>query len=149
VGFVATEPRIVAVVDDDESVRQALEGLLRSVGLPSEVFASAEEFLRSPHRSTTACVILDLRMPRMGGLALQEQLARDGDRIPIIILTAHGDGDTRRRALTAGAVAFMDKPCDDEALLGAVRAALRAADDKAGARAEPAAARRGVCSGDS
>jgi FixJ family two-component response regulator len=114
---------VISIVDDDESVRQAVEGLLRSVGFQVAVFASAEEFLRSRHRQKTRCLILDLRMPCMGGLELQQELERDAHRIPIIILTAHGDDEARRRALGAGAVAFLHKPCDGETLLSAVQAA--------------------------
>jgi len=119
------QDHLVAVVDDDESVRQALEGLFRSVGLQVAAFASAEDFLRSHHLRITGCLILDLRMPGMGGLELQQRLAGEGHRIPIIILTAHGDEEARPRALGAGAVAFLRKPFDAEALLSAVGAALR------------------------
>ncbi|HEX7125212.1 MAG TPA: response regulator [Thermodesulfobacteriota bacterium] len=118
--------KVISVVDDDESVRQALEGLLRSAGYRAATFASAEAFRESRYLSTTRCLILDLRMPGMGGFALQERLAGTGHRIPIVILTAHGDDEARRRALGAGAVAFLHKPVDGEALLGAVEAALRA-----------------------
>jgi FixJ family two-component response regulator len=116
---------LISVVDDDESVREALEDLLHSAGLEVATFASAEEFLGSGRLRTAACLILDLHMPGMGGLELQERLARDGHRIPTVILTAHGDDDTRTRALGAGAVAFMPKPFDGEALLRAVEAALK------------------------
>lgn len=116
--------RIVCVVDDDHSVRQALEGLLRSAGFQAAVFPSAEAFLGSRELGTTACLILDLRMPGMGGLELQQRLAREGHRLPIIILTAHGDEDARKRALGAGAVAFVSKPVDGEALINVVEAAL-------------------------
>ena len=118
------ERNVVSVVDDDESVREAVEGLLRSVGFRVAVFASAEEFLQSHSRQTTRCLILDLRMSRMGGLELQQQLVRAGHPVPIIILTAHGDDEARRQALGAGAVAFLHKPCDGEALLSAVQAAV-------------------------
>jgi FixJ family two-component response regulator len=117
---------VVSVVDDDESVRQAIEGLLRSAGLQVAAFASAEEFLRSRHLQTAACLILDLQMPGMGGLELQKRLAQAGHRIPVVILTAHGDDHARTNALRAGAVAFMPKPFDGEVLLRAVEAALKA-----------------------
>lgn len=115
---------VISVVDDDESVRQALEGLLRSAGLQVATFASAEEFLGSRQLRTAACLILDLQMPGMGGLELQQRLAEAGRRIPVVVLTAHGDDDARAKALAAGAVAFMPKPFDGEALLGAVEVAL-------------------------
>ena len=116
---------LISVVDDDESVREALEDLLHSAGLEVATFASAEEFLGSGHLRTAACLILDLHMPGIGGLELQQRLARDGYRIPTVILTAHGDDDARTKALGAGAVAFMPKPFDGEALLRAVEAALK------------------------
>ncbi len=116
--------RLVSIVDDDESVRQAIHGLLRSVALPVVAFASAEDFLRSDHLESTGCLILDLRMPGMDGLELYKRLAREGRRIPIIILTAHGDDAARASALEAGAVAFLRKPADPEALLAAVESSL-------------------------
>jgi FixJ family two-component response regulator len=116
---------LISVVDDDRCVREALADLLQSAGLEVATFASAEEFLGSEHLRTAACVILDLQMPGMGGLALQQRLARDGHPIPIVILTAHGDDDARAQALAQGAVAFMRKPFDGESLLRAVEAALK------------------------
>jgi FixJ family two-component response regulator len=115
---------VVSIVDDDEAVRQALEGLLRSVGVQVAAFASAEEFLGSGQLQSTGCLILDLWMPGMGGLELQQRLAGYGQQIPIIILTAHGDDEARTRALSAGAVAFLGKPFDVDALLSAVETAL-------------------------
>jgi len=116
---------VVSVVDDDESLRRSLRNLLRSVGFGVETFASAEEFLRSAHRGSTGCLVLDLRMSGMSGLDLLRQLAVEDSHIPAVILTAHGDVETRRRSLQAGAVAFLDKPFRSDALLDAVRAALR------------------------
>jgi FixJ family two-component response regulator len=116
----------VSVVDDDEPVRQALSGLLRSAGFGVTTFASAEEFLASPHVATTGCLILDLRLPGMDGLELQRRLREAGRRLPTVFLTAHGDDDARSRALAGGALAFMPKPFDGEALLRTVGAALKA-----------------------
>ncbi len=116
---------VVAVVDDDESLRRSLRNLLRSVGFGVETFASAEEFLGSAQRESTGCLVLDLRMTGMSGLDLLGHLAVADSRIPAVILTAHGDEETRRRSLQAGAVAFLDKPFRSDALLDAVRAALR------------------------
>ncbi len=115
---------MVAIVDDDDSMRSALQGLLKAVGLPAQAFASGEEFLKSGQRQNTACLIADIRMPGMSGLELQAQLNADRCRIPIIFITAHGDEKMRMQALRAGAVEFMAKPFNDEALLESVRAAL-------------------------
>ncbi len=117
--------QVVSVVDDDESLRRTLRNLLRSVGFGVETFASAEEFLRSAQRENTGCLVLDLRMTGMSGLDLLRHLAVADSRIPAVILTAHGDEETRRRSLQAGAVAFLDKPFRSDALLDTVRAALR------------------------
>jgi FixJ family two-component response regulator len=119
-----SELPLIAVVDDDEAIREALQSLLRSVGLRAEMFASAEDFLQAGQRQATACLILDVRMQRMSGLELQRQLATANCPTPIIFITAHGDEETRARALRAGAVAFLDKPFSDEVLLRAVQAAL-------------------------
>jgi FixJ family two-component response regulator len=120
----ANETRLVSIVDDDESLRRSVKNLLTSVGFRVETFASAEAFLQSAHRADTRCVVLDLRMPGMGGVDLLMHLAAAGASIPVIILTAHSDDDARRRTLQAGAVAFLGKPFHGEALLGAVRRAL-------------------------
>jgi FixJ family two-component response regulator len=114
----------VAIVDDDESVRSALHGLMKAVGLRARSFASAEEFLESPLHGQTACLIADIRMPGMSGLELQARLSAEHCRIPIIFITAHGDEKMRLQALRAGAVEFLAKPFDDQALLDRVRAAL-------------------------
>jgi FixJ family two-component response regulator len=108
----------VSIVDDDESVREAIKSLLRSVGLGADVFASAEEFLRSDRLKNTACLILDVRMPGISGLELQELLAAAHYKIPIIFITAHvSDCEARSRALRAGAVDFLSKPFNEETLL--------------------------------
>src|ERR1700735_4801782 len=112
------------IVDDDELMRSALQGMLKSVGLPSQAFASAEEFLKSGEYQNTGCLIADIRMPGMSGLELQAKLNAEQCRIPTIFITAHGDTKMRMQALRAGAVEFLAKPFDDEALLGSVRAAL-------------------------
>jgi FixJ family two-component response regulator len=116
--------KMVAIVDDDELMRSALQGMLKSVGLPSKAFASAEDFLKSGHQRETACLIADIRMPGMSGLELQAQLNAEHYRIPTIFITAHGDTKMRMQALRAGAVEFLAKPFDDEVLLESVRAAL-------------------------
>jgi FixJ family two-component response regulator len=116
--------KMVAIVDDDDLMRTALQGLLKSAGLLAQAFASADEFLRSGHQHDTACLITDIRMPGMSGLELQAQLNADHCRIPTIFITAHGDAKMRMQAMRAGAVEFLAKPFDDEALLESVRAAL-------------------------
>lgn len=116
--------KVVAVIDDDDSVRTALQELLRSAGIAARSFASAEEFLKSGQQRLTGCLIADIRMPGMSGLELQAKLNADHCRIPTIFITAHGDEKMRMQALRAGAVEFLAKPFDDEALLDSVRAAL-------------------------
>jgi FixJ family two-component response regulator len=120
-----SENPLIAVVDDDASMRGALRTLLRSVGLRAEVFASAEEFLHAGRLQDTACAIIDVRMPRMSGLELQQHLAMTNCPIPLIFITAHGNEETRTRALRAGAVDFLYKPFREEALLSAIQSALQ------------------------
>jgi FixJ family two-component response regulator len=115
---------MVAIVDDDDLMRSAVEGLLKSAGLPSQAFASAEEFLNSGQQRQVGCLVADIRMPGMNGLELQAKLNAEHCRIPTIFITAHGDEKMRMQALRAGAVEFLAKPFDDEALLESVRAAL-------------------------
>ena len=116
--------QLVAIVDDDDSMRSALQGLLKAVGLPAQAFGSAEEFLNSGQQHQAACLIADIRMPGMSGLELQAHLNAERCRIPTIFITAHGDAKMRIQALREGAVEFLAKPFDDEALLDSVRAAL-------------------------
>jgi FixJ family two-component response regulator len=119
-----SEVSIISIVDDDESVREALESLVRSVGLRAEAFASADAFLRSGRVGDTSCLILDVRMPGTDGLEFHRRLADAGTRIPTIFITAHGDEALRARALDEGAVAFLRKPFAEEALLRAIRTAI-------------------------
>jgi FixJ family two-component response regulator len=116
--------KLVAIVDDDDSMRNALDGLLNAVGFPARAFASAEEFLKSGQQHQTSCLIADIRMPGMSGLELQAQLNAERCKIPIIFITEHGDAKMRGQALRAGAVEFLLKPFDGEVLLESVRAAL-------------------------
>jgi FixJ family two-component response regulator len=120
-----SEIPLTTVVDDDEAIREAVQSLIRAVGFRAEAFPSAEDFWHAGHLQDTACLIVDVRMPRMSGLELQRQLAAAHCSIPLIFITAHGDAETRARALRAGAVAFLDKPFSDEVLLRAVLAALQ------------------------
>jgi FixJ family two-component response regulator len=119
-----TVNKLVAIVDDDDSVRGTLKELLRAAGFSSQTFASAEDFLGSGHQKETACLITDIRMPGMSGLELQARLNADHCRIPTIFITAHGDEEMRFQALREGAVEFLPKPFDDEVLVESVRAAL-------------------------
>jgi FixJ family two-component response regulator len=116
--------KLVVVVDDDDSMRSAVQDLLEAVGFAANGFASAEEFLRSGKQQETACLITDIRMPGMSGLELQARLNAERCRIPIIFITAHGDEKMRLQARREGAVEFLSKPFDNEVLLDGVRAAL-------------------------
>src|SRR2546426_2649528 len=109
-----SENPLIAVVDDDASMRGALRNLLRSVGFRAAAFASAEEFLQASQIQDTACAIVDVRMPGMSGLELQQHLATIQYPIPLIFITAHGDAEARARALRAGAVDFLYKPFRSE-----------------------------------
>jgi FixJ family two-component response regulator len=113
----------ISIVDDDPAVRDALWRLMDSAGLPATAFASAEEFLASPSRDETTCLILDVRMPGMDGLELQQKLVASNWKVPIIFISAHAEAETRARALEAGAVEFFEKPFNSTALLHAIDAA--------------------------
>src|ERR1700737_1093048 len=121
-----TQPKakLVAIVDDDELMRGALQGLLKAVGFPARAFASAEEFLKSGPQQETACLIADIRMPGMSGLELQAKLKAEHFNIPTIFRPGHGDEKRRMLALRAGATELLTNPCDDEVLLENVRAAM-------------------------
>ena len=115
---------LIAIVDDDDALRNSLDNLLRSVGFRVQGFSAAEAFLQANQAHETACLILDVRMAGMNGLELQRQLVAANWRIPIIFVTAYADDDARAHALAAGAVAFLYKPCREEELLNAIEAAL-------------------------
>ena len=116
---------MVAVVDDDESFRGALQRLVKSAGFPVQSFASAEDFLKSGQQNDTGCLITDIRMPGMSGLDLQAKLNAELCPIPTIFITAHGDEKMRLQAMRGGAVKFLAKPFDDAILLESVRTALK------------------------
>ena len=116
----------VFVVDDDDDVRVSIAELLRSAGLRAETFVTAREFLGRERGEGPSCLVLDLQLPGMDGLDVQRELARSGDSMPIIFLTAHGDIPTTVRAMKSGAVEFLTKPFDDEHLLYAIHQALAA-----------------------
>ncbi|MGH7836599.1 MAG: response regulator transcription factor [Candidatus Binataceae bacterium] len=111
-------------MDDDESVRDGLDSLLRSLGYETALFVDAESFLASARLPDFACLILDLQMPGMNGLGLQRQLSRASRAIPIIFVTGHPDEETRKQALSAGAVGYLSKPFSEAELLGAVQSTL-------------------------
>ena len=118
------KPSLVSVVDDDESMREALPDLLRQFGFAAEAFASAEAFLESEFVGKTGCLLLDVAMPGMSGPDLQQELNRRRQKIPIVFITAYGDASVLRRLLARGAVRCLVKPFSDAALLDAVGAAL-------------------------
>ena len=119
-----SEAPVIAIVEDEEMVRTALERLLKTSGYPVAAFASAETFLSSGPLREVRCLIADIRMPGMSGLDLQSRLNDEGFPIPIIFITAHGDERMRIRAMRAGATAFLAKPFDGDVLLEHVRACL-------------------------
>ncbi len=115
---------VVFVVDDDDLVRSAIQGMLKSVGLRSETFGTAQEFLRSKRPDGPSCLILDVRLPGISGLDFQRELANAGIRIPIIFITGHGDIPMTVKAMKSGAVEFLTKPFRDQDLLDAINQAL-------------------------
>ena len=121
---VVSEGAIVFVVDDDPSMRRSLETLLRSVGLDVRLFSSAQEFMQAKRPDAPGCLVLDVRLPGMSGLAFQEELAKTGVAIPVIFISGHGDVPMTVRAMKAGAAEFLTKPFDDQVLLDAVHAAI-------------------------
>jgi FixJ family two-component response regulator len=120
-----SKPPVIAIVDDDGSVRAATCNLVRSLGYIVHPFASAEEFLRSPHLHDTSCVIADVQMPAMSGLELQAYLISEGYGLPFIFITAFSVENARARALKAGAICFLTKPFAGEALIDCLDAALQ------------------------
>jgi FixJ family two-component response regulator len=116
--------KVIAIIDDDESMQNSLQDLIESAGLVARCFGSAEEFLESDLHRRTACVIADIRMPKMSGLELQARLKEEECDIPIIFITAYRNARTRIQAMREGAVEFLAKPFDHELLLKTIRAAL-------------------------
>jgi len=114
----------IAVVDDDEAVRDAVTNLFRSMGLPALAFASAEEFLNSGSLDQTSCIVLDVQMPGMDGLSLQRHLVAAGRHIPIVFVTGHPDAGLRDTAMSQGAVCFLTKPFNEADLVDGLRSVL-------------------------
>ncbi len=121
---------LISIVDDDDALRNSLENLIRSFGYRAQGFSSGEAFLVGEHTRETSCVILDVRMRGMNGLEVQREIASWGWQLPIIFITSHTDDDAQARALEAGAVAFLYKPCREEDLLDAIGTALERTRDK-------------------
>ena len=117
---------VISIVDDDESVREATKGLVRSLGYGAATFASAEEFLGSERVLDTSCLITDVQMPGLSGVELQSRLLADGHRMPIIFITAYPEERIRARAVEAGASGFFSKPFDEESLIGCLDRAVKA-----------------------
>ncbi|MBV9443172.1 MAG: response regulator transcription factor [Acidobacteriaceae bacterium] len=115
---------IIAIVDDDPSVRQGLERLIRSLGWKTESFGSAQEFLASPRINAPTCIVLDLQLPGLSGLELQKQMSEAGVETPIVFLTGHGDIPASVKAMKAGAIEFLTKPVDEQDLLNAIQEAI-------------------------
>jgi FixJ family two-component response regulator len=127
-----SNPPIISIIDDDGSVRAATYNLVRSLGYIVHTFASAEEFLGSPHLNDTSCVIADVQMPRMSGIELQAHLLAEGYRVPFIFITAFSVENARARALKAGATCFLAKPFAGEALINCIDIALQEHGDTTG-----------------
>lgn len=128
----ASKP-LIAIVDDDESVCRAIKRLVRSLGMEADTFASGKEFIdlcEAMPSFDADCVVLDVQMPGINGLEVQERLALSGNPIPVIFITAHDEAGVRERALAAGAVAFLRKPFNDELLIKTLREALKRSADR-------------------
>jgi FixJ family two-component response regulator len=123
-GEVRESHAIIAIVDDDPSVRKGLERLIRSLGWKTESFGSAQEFLASPRINAPTCIVLDLQLPGLSGLELQKQMSEAGVETPIVFLTGHGDIPASVKAMKAGAIEFLTKPVDEQDLLNAIQEAI-------------------------
>ena len=115
---------IVAIVDDDQAVGNAIEVLMRSIGFVAQAFSSGEEFLRSPELGRTGCLVVDFDMPKMNGLDLHNNLSRLGKDIPTVLITAYPSDVIRARALQAGVICYLPKPFDESDLLNCIKTAL-------------------------
>jgi FixJ family two-component response regulator len=121
---VAETRKTISIIDDDASVRRALQRLVRSLGLNVEAFATAEDFLQPTSQPATDCLVLDVNLPGLSGLELQERMRAEGRGVPIVFITAYGTDRMRERALRAGAIAFLEKPFQEQALLAALARAV-------------------------
>jgi FixJ family two-component response regulator len=127
-GASMADEHYIAIVDDDESVREAATNLFRSMGFKAIAFTSAEAFLRSDSVEKASCLVLDVQMPGMSGLQLQSHLAASGRHIPIVFVTGYPDDGVRAKALSSGAVCFLTKPFSEDDLLGGLQTALTSGD---------------------
>jgi FixJ family two-component response regulator len=116
---------VISIVDDDESVREAVKSLVRSLGFDAATFCSAQEFLASDHVKITACLITDVQMPGLSGVELQDRLIADGRYVPVIFITAFPDERLRGRVLKAGAIGYLDKPFSEDVLIEHLNVALK------------------------
>jgi FixJ family two-component response regulator len=132
-----TKQFIVMIVDDDESVRKAARRLIKSYGFAVETFASAQDFLTSGRLNETACLVLDVQMPGLNGLELQDRLIAGGHQVPIIFITAFSDENARAQALQAGALSYLIKPFEEADLLNAINLALQRQDHAPGSLSTP------------
>ena len=123
---------LISIIDDDESMREAINGLMRSLGYRVAAVASAREFLSSRHVRRTSCLIADMQMPGMTGLELYQRLSASGKPIPVILITAYTDNGVRERALAAGVIGYLSKPFEEDDLLACIRSAL--IHDRSGGR---------------
>jgi FixJ family two-component response regulator len=121
---------LIAIIDDDRSVRKALQRLLRSADLDADTFGSGQEFLDSVDGDPPDCLVLDLQMPEMNGLELQRQLIQSGRRLPTIVITGHDEPGMEAQCMAAGASGYLRKPLDDKVLLDAIRHAIETAADR-------------------
>jgi FixJ family two-component response regulator len=122
---VANTNPLISIIDDDESMREAIRGLMKSLGFAAEMFPSAQAFLGSRHLPGTSCLIADVNMPGMSGLELHRHLSASGKAIPTILITAYPDDSARQRALADGVVCYLSKPFDEADLLAGIHSALR------------------------
>jgi FixJ family two-component response regulator len=122
--------RVISIIDDDQSMRESTEGLVRSLGYQATTFSSAEEFLQSEHVDDTSCLITDVKMPGLSGIDLQLWLIARGVRVPTIFITAFPEEGTRRQAMTAGAVGYLGKPFSEESLIKCLDTALGGSNEK-------------------
>lgn len=116
---------VISIVDDDESVREATKGLVRSLGYTAVTFGSAEEFLSSERMPETSCIIADVQMPGVSGVEMQDRLIAEGHRLPVIFITAFPEDRVREHALEAGAIGYLSKPFTEEHLIGCLDKALK------------------------
>jgi FixJ family two-component response regulator len=128
---------VISIVDDDESIREAMTGLMKSLGFAADAFPSGESFLTSDRRNSTACLIADMKMPGMTGLELYRQVVASGESIPTILITAYPDERVQARALQAGVIGYLAKPFDEDHLLACIRTALEQREANGESRKDP------------